>query len=310
MGEVIILIETLNGNHEIVNYHGNFKIRVHLNDENEDYPQHWHTDSEIIMPIENGYKAIIDQTTYDLDKYDILIIPPGELHQLFSPPSGVRIILQCDCTLLNSLSSFNSAFHMFRPCVVVTPTNMPSIHKDLTMLIHDITAEYFSTQLFKEASAYSMIIDFFTTLGRNYISRKDNNLDTQDHKQQEYVDLCLNVCNYINDHCTENISIDDIAKIAGFSKYHFSRLFKKTMNVSCYEYLINRRIMYAEQLLIEPGLTIMQVAMKSGFNSLATFNRVFKAKNHCTPKEYRALYEINGNCATCLEMDRESANNG
>ena len=50
----------------------------------------------------------------------------------------------------------------------------------------------------------------------------------------------------------------------------------KTMNVSCYEYLINRRIMYAEQLLIEPGLTISQVAMKSGFNSLATLIEYLK----------------------------------
>jgi AraC-like DNA-binding protein len=110
-------------------------------------------------------------------------------------------------------------------------------------------------------------------------------------KQQEYIDLFFNVCNYINDHCTENIKMDDLADVAGFSKYHFSRLFKQVMNVSCYDYLINRRIMYAEKLLFEPDLSIMQVAMKSGFCSLATFNRVFKAKNHCTPKEYKALYE-------------------
>ncbi|HHX13236.1 MAG TPA: helix-turn-helix domain-containing protein, partial [Clostridiales bacterium] len=58
-----------------------------------------------------------------------------------------------------------------------------------------------------------------------------------------------------------------------------------------------------EQLLIDPGLTIMQVAMKSGFNSLATFNRVFKAKNHCTPKEYRALYETINNCEVHGEKD-------
>lgn len=297
------MIETLNGNHEIVNYHGNFKIRVYRNDEYEDYPQHWHTDSEIIMPIENGYQAIIDQTTYNLNKEDILIIPPGELHQLVAPPSGVRFILLCDCTLLYSLSGFNSAFHMFRPCVTVTPETMPDIHKELTSLIYDITKEYNSTQLFKEASAYSMLIQFFTTLGRNHMKTMDSNLNTKNQKHNEYVDLFLNVCNYINDHCTENINFDDIAKIAGFSKYHFSRLFKQSMNVTWYEYLIKRRIMHAEQLLIEPGLTIMQVAMKSGFNSLATFNRVFKAKNHCTPKEYRALYEIINKCEDSLERE-------
>jgi AraC-like DNA-binding protein len=286
------LIETLNGNHEIVNYHGDFKIRIYLNNEYEDYPQHWHTDSEIIMPTEKDYKVIIDETTYNLNEEDILIIPPGVLHQLFAPPTGIRIIMQFDCSLLYSLNGFNSAFHMFRPCVTITPSSMPNIHKELTTLIHDITSEYFSTQPFREASAYSMLIRFFTILGRNYMNRNDKFLTIKKQKQHEYVDLFLNVCNYINDHCTENINMDDIASIAGFSKYHFSRLFKQVMNVSCYEYLINRRIMYAEKLLIDPDLTIMQVAMKSGFSSLATFNRVFKAKNHCTPKEYKALYKI------------------
>ncbi|MHB8131254.1 MAG: helix-turn-helix domain-containing protein [Mobilitalea sp.] len=286
------MIEILNGVHEIVDYHGDFKIRIFRNDEYEDYPQHWHSDTEIIMPVDNNYKVIINGITYNLETEDILIIPPGELHQLYAPPTGNRIILQFNGTMLYSLNDFNSAFHMFRPCVTVTPSSMPEIHKELSSLIQNITSEYFSTLPFREAAAYSMLIHFFTILGRNYINRNDVFSNMKNQKQHEYIDLFFNVCNYINDHCTEIIKMDDIAKIAGFSKYHFARLFKQVMNVSCYDYLINRRIMYAEKLMIEPDLSIMQVAMKSGFSSLATFNRVFKAKNRCTPTEYKSLYEI------------------
>ncbi len=286
------MIEILNGIHEIVDYHGDFKIRIYLNREYEDYPQHWHTDTEIIMPVESNYKVTINEMTYNLEVEDIIIIPPGELHQLYAPPSGHRIILQFDCTLLYSLNGFNSAFHMFRPCVTVTPSSMPDIHKELSVLILSITSEYFSTLPFREASAYSMLIRFFTTLGRNYINSNDRFSIIKKQKRHEYIELFFNVCNYINDHCTENINMEDIASIAGFSKYHFARLFKEVMNVSCYDYLINRRIMHAQKLLIEPDISITQVAMKSGFSSLATFNRVFKAKNHCTPTEYKALYEI------------------
>jgi AraC-like DNA-binding protein len=288
-----LLIEILNGIHETVDYEGDFKIRIYLNREYEDYPQHWHTDAEIIMPIESDYKVIIDETTYHLNADDIMVIAPGELHQLYAPFTGHRIILQFDCTLLYSLSGFNSVFHMFRPCLTVTPSSMPDIHKELSVLILNITSEYFSTLPFREASAYSMLICFFTTLGRKCINRNDKFSAIKKQKQQEYIDLFLKVCNYINDHCTEDIKIDDIASIAGFSKYHFARLFKQVMNISCYEYLINRRIIYAEKLLIQPDLSIMQVAMKSGFSSLATFNRVFKAKNHCTPKDYKSFYKIN-----------------
>jgi AraC-like DNA-binding protein len=286
------LIEILKGIHETVDYHGDFKIRVYQNNEYEDYPKHWHTDTEIIMPVENTYKVIIDEKTYNLDVEDIIIIPSGELHQLYAPPTGCRIILQFDCNMLFSLNGFNSVFHMFHPCVTVAPSSMPNIHKELSSLILSITSEYFSTLPLREASVYSMLIRFFATLGRDRINRNVEFSNMINKKQPEYVNLFFNVCNYINEHCTENIKLDDIANIAGFSKFHFERLFKQVININCYDYLINRRIMQAEKLLIEPDLSIMQVALKSGFSSLATFNRLFKAKKRCTPTEYKSLYGI------------------
>jgi AraC-like DNA-binding protein len=286
------LIEILKGIHETVDYHADFKIRVYQNNEYEDYPKHWHTDTEIIMPVENTYKVIIDEKTYNLDVEDIIIIPSGELHQLYAPPTGCRIILQFDCNMLFSLNGFNSVFHMFHPCVTVAPSSMPNIHKELSSLILSITSEYFSTLPLREASVYSMLIRFFATLGRDCINRNVEFSNMINKKQPEYVNLFFNVCNYINEHCTENIKLDDIANIAGFSKFHFERLFKQVININCYDYLINRRIMQAEKLLIKPDLSIMQVALKSGFSSLATFNRLFKAKKRCTPTEYKSLYGI------------------
>ncbi|MBP7176677.1 MAG: helix-turn-helix transcriptional regulator [Thermoclostridium sp.] len=282
------MIEALNGIHETVDYRGDFKVRVHLNKENEDYPQHWHTDTEIIMPIENSYKAVIDENTYHLNVNDIIIVPPCEMHRILAPSTGKRIIVQFDCTMLYSLNGFSSVFHMFHPCVTVTPALMPEIHHELSSLLHEIKTEYFSTLPLREAAVYSLLIRFFTILGRNCIHGNDKFSDLKSQKHLQYVNLFFNVCNYINEHCAENIKLDDIASTAGFSKFHFTRLFKQIMNISCYDYLINRRLMEAEKLLVQPELSIMQVAMKSGFSSLATFNRLFKTKKHCTPTEYRA----------------------
>lgn len=286
------MIEEINGIREIVNYKDNLKLKVYLNNEEEDYPQHWHIATEIIMPLEDTYTAIINESEYFLQPNEILVIPPGEIHQLKAPTKGSRVIVQFDGTMLNDISEFTSIFHLFRPCVVVTEETMPEEHQELNRLIMEITSEFFSEKPFRMASTYSLLIKIFTILGRKCINRNETIVKARTRKQHEYFDRFFNVCQYINEHCTESIKIDDIAAIAGFSKYHFTRLFKEIMNVSCYDYLTNRRIMYAEQLLIEPDMTIMQVAMKSGFSSLATFNRVFRAKNHCTPSEYKALYEI------------------
>ncbi len=282
------MIESLNGIHETVDYRGDFKVRVFLNREDEDYPQHWHTDTEIIMPVENSYKAVIDEKTYHLNVNDIIIVPPCEMHSLIAPSTGSRIIVQFDCTMLYSLNGFTSVFHMFHPCVTVTPSAMPEIHRELSSVLHEIKSEYFSTLPLREASVYSLLIRFFTILGRNCIHGNEKLSDLKNQKHLQYINLFFNVCNYINEHCTENIKLDDIASTAGFSKFHFTRLFKQIMNISCYDYLINRRLMEAEKLLVQPELSIMQVALKSGFSSLATFNRLFKTKKHCTPTEYRA----------------------
>lgn len=288
IGMCISMIENLNGIYETVNYHEDFKMRIYRNKQFEDYPQHCHTDFEIIMPIENSYKVIIEEEEYLLNNEDIIIIPSNVLHQLCAPSTGYRFIIQFDSSMLDSLN--NLEFKMLYPCVNVTPSSMSKVHKELSSLVLNITLEYFSTLPFKEMSLHSMLLQFFTILGRNYIHKNDKLPNTKSKKQGEHAELISNVCKYIDEHCTENIQIEDIADIAGFSKSHFARIFKQTIGISWYKYLNNRRIIYAEKLLLKSDLPIMQIAMKSGFGSLATFNRLFKVKNHCTPTEYKALY--------------------
>lgn len=75
----------LNGVFEKVDFTGNSSIRLHWNREYEDYPAHWHAATEVIMPIENTYSVTMNKTQYALKEGDILIIPPGELHELYAP---------------------------------------------------------------------------------------------------------------------------------------------------------------------------------------------------------------------------------
>ena len=76
------------------------------------------------------------------------------------------------------------------------------------------------------------------------------------------------VMKYINQNYMEEIPLEKIAYIAGYSKYHFSRLFKKYNNVSYIQYINSKRIKAAERLLIDPNLSVTEVAMRAGFASL------------------------------------------
>lgn len=220
------MIEILNGTKETVAYRGSLGMRIYLNREAEDYPIHWHTDAEMIMPLANTYRAIVNDIEYVLNPGDIMVIPSGELHQLFAPKSGERMILQFDCSLLYNLNGFDSAFHLLRPCYVVTPGENAALHPTLRALLLDLMTEYFGNSSLKEGAAYAKLIQFFVLLGRSIMNGERRFPHTRSRKQHKYIDKFLRVCNYINDHCTEEISVDDLADMAGFSKFHFSRLFQ------------------------------------------------------------------------------------
>jgi len=98
-----------------------------------------------------------------------------------------------------------------------------------------------------------------------------------------------NLLEYIDTHYTEDLTLEDMADIIGFSKYHFSRLFKQYTNFTFCDYLKHRRIQAAEMLLEQPEYSITEVALQAGFPSISTFNRIFKEYKNCTPTEFRTM---------------------
>ena len=92
------MIEDLKGMKETIAY-GSSQFRLMKNQETEDYPPHWHTSIEIIMPLENGYQAVIGNECYKLNPLDLLFINSGEIHSLQAPATGKRLIFQAPLSL-------------------------------------------------------------------------------------------------------------------------------------------------------------------------------------------------------------------
>lgn len=148
--------------------------------------------------------------------------------------------------------------------------------------------EYFGAAVFLDCELSSLMLHFFAIIGRKLHQNAphENISSLRQKEQQERFSM---LCNYINAHCTEDLSLDELANEAGFSKYHFVRLFKEITGTTCHNYLLGRRLLFAKPLLADFSLPITEVAMRSGFNSLATFNRIFKFQIGCTPSEFRKL---------------------
>ena len=275
---------------EKVNFQKDSSIRIWYNEQNHNYDKHCHNALEIIMPVENHYDVDASDQNYHLLPGEILIIPSGEMHALYAPETGKRFIFQFDVSGISQMKGYTSIQSLMTSCLHITKLSFPQIYGDIYQILIQIRNEYFSSNEFRELAIYSHLINLFVSIGRNHINDMDLFPNTKSHKQQEYLQKFNDVLDYIDSHYTEELTLDDIADFSGFSKYHFTRLFKQYTDSTFYDYLSFRRIKSAEELLAKPELSITEIALQSGFSSISTFNRIFKQKKGCTPSEYRSLY--------------------
>ncbi len=285
------MIETLNGIFETVNWKQGTSLKLHDNHEYEDYPAHWHTAMEIILPLENTYTVETPERSFTLRENDIIVMCPGCIHTLYAPPTGRRIIFQPDISALRFLSDVEALLTVISPYIVITPEEYPEMHAEMKKLLLDITDEYKNGTSFSEVDIYAQVLHMISLIGRNYNNENKANLVHNQAKQEEYYDKFIKICDYISEHCSEELTLEAVADMSGFSKFYFSKLFKQFTNVSFYRYVNQKRIAKAELLLINPENSITDVALSCGFSSLSPFIRMFKLIKGCTPTEFRNIYK-------------------
>jgi AraC-like DNA-binding protein len=96
-------------------------------------------------------------------------------------------------------------------------------------------------------------------------------------------------CGYMEKHYTQNITLDDISRVSGLSKYTLLRNFTVQKGITPYQYLSTIRINHAKKLL-EAGTPPLEAAMQSGFSDQSHFTRFFKTFIGLTPKLYQNLF--------------------
>ena len=279
----------INSTHELVAYHNDTIIRIWRNVESRGFKPHWHSSIEMILPVENYYDVKITNKDYRINPGEILIIPPRELHELVAPPDGVRFIFQFNINVMAQLKGFASIQSMLSKPLHITKDSHPLIYNEVYQTLLDMCKEYISGNPYSELSIFSLLIKMLIALYENHIQTTDLFQNVNINKHQEYVTKFGNLLDYIDTHYTEDLTLEDMADIIGFSKYHFSRLFKQYTNFTFCDYLKHRRIQAAEMLLDQPEYSITEVALQAGFPSISTFNRIFKEYKNCTQTEFRNM---------------------
>jgi len=95
---------------------------------------------------------------------------------------------------------------------------------------------------------------------------------------------------YMNQNFQKNITLTEVSKLVSMTDVSFSRFFKTRTGITFIDSLLELRLGHASRLLIDTTQSVSEVAYNCGFNNISNFNRLFKKKKGCTPKEFRVSY--------------------
>ena len=99
--------------------------------------------------------------------------------------------------------------------------------------------------------------------------------------------IIMKVIDFIEENLESGLSLDEVSKKAGYSKFHLNRLFSESVGCTLYKYIQMRRLTVAAEKLVNTKKSIVDIAYESNYDSQQSFTLAFKQLYLCTPQRYR-----------------------
>lgn len=103
-----------------------------------------------------------------------------------------------------------------------------------------------------------------------------------------YEQNIIRVCDYINQNLDDDLTLDRLSAVSGFSKYHFHRVFSAYTGLNLIKFIQMSRLKRASfRLVFKADIKIIDIAFEAGFESAEAFSRAFKREFGQSPSEFR-----------------------
>lgn len=257
------------------------------------YPIHCHAEYELNF-IENapGVKRVVGDSSETIDDYDLVLITGKELEHVWEQHECIsgdirEITIQFSSDLFSkdflNKNQFDSIRRMLERAQQGISFPMAAIMKVYTWL----------DTLATEKQGFYAVMDFLRILYELSLFENAKILSSSSFaKIETYSDSrrVQKVQKYILDHYKEDIRLNTLGNIIGMTPVSISRFFRLRTGKTLSDYVIDIRLGFASRLLVDSTHTIAEVCYECGFNNLSNFNRIFKRKKGCSPKEFRANF--------------------
>lgn len=260
------------------------------------YQAHWHSYGEILL-VGPGKTNIycVGKNTYELVPDDIVLVWPMEMHSIVDANREDSLVIQFSNAFINSLFDLRRIMHMYRNLHIICVKSHPELAGKLKDIISQMKEIFFSERQDREIRCTMLLMEFMLKL-LEY--RKELSPDIKDEEQAGLGEDVMRRLMVVTDYIKNNLTADDLsqgamAEMAGISREYFSRIFKNVTGMNYTKWLNMIRLEKATELLSDEKRPLTEIAMMSGFQSIPSFNRVFREEKGMAPGEYRALFVNN-----------------
>ncbi len=240
---------------------------------------HYHNFYEVIYVCEGEYAGIVGDRTYYLKKGDFLLIDRNAMHRYHyiekRHDSSKRIILWISEEMLRSISENRSDLSQCFKKAEASAYHFPIYYEEmlrsyLLKLVQE-TAVDVDMEGAKEILDRSYLALFFVYINELCMKEKYTTVV----ENTFFSPMVRSVSVYIEENIREELTLDILAEHVHMSKYYFLRRFKEETGMTVHEYINNKRLLKARELLKE-NRPLQEVWQESGFNDYTTFLRNFK----------------------------------
>ena len=233
-----------------------------------------HSDNLLILCTEGRGKVTSDNFSCAIEAGQVLILPRGIKHQYESDTK--------DPWTIYWVHMAGQLFEQYQQILNVTETNLVLELRDMKDVIDEfeqLLKSRFSIYQHNKYMVTSNIVQKMMSL----IVCHSQSSEPVNQQQLSF----QNIDAYLGQRLSQSISLEEMAKAVGYSKYHFAKKFQQQMGISPVRYFLELKIKNACELMDRSLLSVKQVAAELGYDDPYYFSRLFKKVMGISPKQYR-----------------------
>lgn len=238
---------------------------------------HRHPEIELLYCIEGSYPVSVDHQTYQLQAGDLCVVGSMVSHEILRNPVPCQALTIMLGPVLLGEYFRALAENTFSPVYSLAADSMLRLLLEETARINRTRTTFSDLHLIGNLYRISALL---------CEQHQNEQTPVQDLKTVMKIEQALTL---IYNHYTENITVEDAAKVSGYSKSNFCAAFKKVVGDSFHHVLNQHRVNNACHLLRETALPIGDIALSVGFPDSKSFCRAFKQFLQTSPGTYRKL---------------------